>query len=173
MQLKRLVSEFPRAEPTSYAFTYADTATFEEEIDEWFAYGSAENMRVSRARVSFGARWKQFSGRLWGEETRETRRDFVRRECEGLRGESGAKRKALMRVMHILLGVWDESAGVGKKLSHVLDCEGKWEEGEPQVRSQATRSQVDAMKEGVQLVTECGGIPALYDTMRAILDGVR
>jgi len=128
---------------------------------------------VSRARVCFGARWKQFSGRLWGEETREARREFIRRECEGLRGESGASRKALMRVMHVLLGGWDESAGVGKGLSHVLDWEGKGEEGEPQVRSQATRSQVDAMKEGVQLVTECGGIPVLYDTMRTILDGVR
>lgn len=171
MQLKRIVSEFPRVEPTSYAFVYEDTASFEEEIDEWFAYGNVETLRVNRARVCWGGRWKQTSKKLWSEEDRSVKKEFVRRECEGLKGEAGGRRKSLQRLMHVLLGVWDESAGTAKPLAHVVNS--IWDEGEPQVRSQATKSQIDAMKEGVALVTECGGVSAAYDAMRVILDGVR
>ena len=170
MQLKRIVSDFPRVEPTSYAFTYADMASFEEEIDEWFGYGNTESLRVNRARVCWGGRWKQTSKKLWMEEERSVNREFVRRECEGLKGEAGGRRKSLQRIMHILLGVWDESAGTAKPLAHASrDTGGE----EPQIRSQATKSQIDAMKDGVALVTECGGVPAAFHAMATILDGVR
>ncbi|OBT56190.1 hypothetical protein VE04_04063 [Pseudogymnoascus sp. 24MN13] len=172
LQLKRIVSDFPRVEPTSYAFTYADTASFEEEIDEWFGYANTESLRVNRARVCWGGRWKQSSKKLWMEEERSVKSEFVRKECEGLKGEAGGRRKSLQRIMHILLGVWDESAGTAKPLAHASRDMGVGEE-EPQIRSQATKSQVDAMKDGVALVTECGGVAAAFQAMAAILDGVR
>lgn len=172
LQLKRIVSDFPRVEPTSYAFTYADTASFEEEIDEWFGYGNTESLRVNRARVCWGGRWKQSSKKLWMEEERSVKSEFVRRECEGLKGEAGGRRKSLQRIMHILLGVWDESAGTAKPLAHASRDVGPGEE-EPQIRSQATKSQIDAMKDGVALVTECGGVAAAFQAMVTILDGVR
>ncbi len=65
MQLKRIVTDFPKADPTSYAFTYADTATFEEEVDEWFSYNEAEYRRLNRARATFERRWKKFIGKSW------------------------------------------------------------------------------------------------------------
>ncbi|OBT92702.1 Factor arrest protein 11 [Pseudogymnoascus verrucosus] len=172
LQLKRIVSDFPRVEPTSYAFTYADTASFEEEIDEWFGYANTESLRVNRARVCWGGRWKQSSKKLWMEEERSVKSEFVRKECEGLKGEAGGRRKSLQRIMHILLGVWDESAGTTKPLAHASRDMGVGEE-EPQIRSQATKSQVDAMKDGVALVTECGGVAAAFQAMAAILGGVR
>lgn len=159
-------------EPTSYAFTYADTASFEEEIDEWFGYGNTESLRVNRARVCWGGRWKQSSKKLWMEEERSVKIEFVRRECEGLKGDAGGRRKSLQRIMHILLGVWDESAGTAKPLAHASRAVGVGEE-EPQIRSQATKSQIDAMKDGVALATECGGVAAAFQAMAAILDGVR
>lgn len=172
LQLKRIVSDFPPVEPTSYAFTYADTASFEEEIDEWFGYGNTESLRVNRARVCWGGRWKQSSKKLWMEEGRGIKREFVGRECEGLKGEAGGRRKSLQRIMHILLGIWDESAGTAKPLAHASRDVGVGEE-EPQIRSQATKSQIDAMKDGVSLVTECGGVAAAFQAMATILDGVR
>lgn len=175
-QLQRIVADFPtRNEPTTYAYTYGDTATFEEEIDEWFAYGAAENNRVKRCAVQFGTRWKTFSQKAWSEESWERKKEFVKREVDGLESKKSeqARRKSLCRLMHILLGVWDETAGIGKPLSLVTDHEECEREGEPQIRSQATKSQLDGMKEGVQLLTEVGGVKAVFNALKTIFESVR
>lgn len=176
MQLKRLVADFPqRNEPTIYAYTYSDTATFEEEIDQWFAYGSAETNRLNRGKIQFGTRWKSFSQKNWNEESWERKREFVKGEVEGLEGRKGeqARRKSVLRLMHILLGVWDETAGLGRPLSLVTDHDEHAREGDPQIRSQATKSQLEAMKDGVKLITEVAGVKGVFDALRTILDGVR
>ncbi len=174
MQLKRIVAELPKNEPMSYAYEYADTGSFEEEIDEWFSYGTTENNRISRAKIQFGTRWRSFSQKTWTEEPWGRKKEFVKREVEGLAGKKGdnARRKAVARLMHVALGVWEESAGIGKSLSLTIDHEQNKRDGEPQVRSQATKCQIDAMKDGVRLVAETGGVRAVFDTMRKIV-GVR
>ena len=175
-QLKRLVADLPqRNEPTLYAYTYSDTASFEEEIDEWFSYGSAEARRLDRGKIQFGTRWKSFTQKSWKEEAWERKKEFVKREVEGLEGRKGeqARRKSVSRLMHIVLGVWDETAGNGKPLSLVTDHDEHEREGEPQVRSQATKSHLESMKDGVKLITEVGGVRRIYDAMRTILDGAR
>lgn len=175
-QLQRIVADFPaRNEPTIYAYTYGDTAPFEEEIDEWFSYGAAENNRVKRCGVQFGTRWKTFSQKTWSEESWERKMEFVKREVDGLESKKSeqARRKSLCRLMHILLGVWDETAGLGKPLSLVVDHEEHEREGVPQIRSQATKSQLEAMKEGVKLITEVDGVKAVYNALKTIFDSVR
>lgn len=99
----------------------------------------------------------------------------MKRELAGLatKKTEGARRKALMRLMHVALGVWDESAGLGKPLSLVVDHEQNTRDGEPQVRSQATMSHVDAIKDGVQVITLSGGISVIYEAMRASIDAFK
>jgi hypothetical protein len=186
MQLRRIVAEFPRNEPQSYAFELADTASFEEEIDEWFGYNEGETMRLSRARVAFGTRWKTTSTKKWNETDWEVRKQWLKNECITVGAEESGmtakRRKAVARIMHVMLGVWDESAGPGLPNSHVLAHQEKLAqagEGEDsaasaaQVRSLASRPQVDAMRSGVKLLTECGGLSHLWTGMRRIVDGVR
>lgn len=175
IQLKRIVADFPKAEPINYAYTYKETGSFEEEIDEWFCYGSSEQNRLNRARIQFGTRWRGFSQKSWTEESREKKVDFVKRELASLatKKTEGAKRKALMRMMHVALGVWDESAGLGKTLSLVADHEENNREGQPQTRSQATKTHVDSIKEGVQIITQSGGISVIYEAMRFALDAIK
>jgi hypothetical protein len=84
MQLRRIVTEFPKIDPTSYAFTYADTASYEEEVDEWFSYNDAEYLRLHRAKDTFERRWKKFAGKPWLEADRGQREKFVEREVNGV-----------------------------------------------------------------------------------------
>ncbi|TVY25608.1 Factor arrest protein [Lachnellula hyalina] len=84
MQLRRIVTDFPKAEAAPFAFTYADTASFEEEIDEWFSYNEAEYKRLLRANDTFVRRWKKFAGIPWLETEARKRESFVEREVNGL-----------------------------------------------------------------------------------------
>jgi hypothetical protein len=157
MQLRRIVTEFPKAEATSYAFTYADTATFEEEIDEWFSYNEAEYKRLQRAKDTFARRWKKFAGIPWLEAEQRQRENFVEREINGLLATDLRRRcKSLQTILHIVLGVWDETAGM--KPSE--------EEANTPNKTKATKYQVEHMKFGILLVARAGGIPLLYEVMQ-------
>lgn len=84
MQLRRIVTEFPKIDPTAYAFEYLDTATLVEEIDEWFSYNEAEYRRLQRAKETSSRRYKKFARKEWLESDNEERRRFVEREIKGL-----------------------------------------------------------------------------------------
>lgn len=165
MQLKRIVSEFPRTEPTAYAFTYADAAPFEEEIDEWFSYNDAEFARLRRARNTFETKWQEFDEKPWSAADFELRKKFLEREIIGLHvGDMQNRCFSLQNILHIVLGVWDESAG-GLDASQANDGE----VGQQKSRSTATKSHLDSMINGVLLLTECGGISQVYEVMRTAL----
>src|SRR4051794_24860076 len=113
MQLRRIVTEFPKTDPTSYAFEYTDTATYEEEVDEWFSYNEAEYKRLRRAKDIFERRWMKFSQKTWLEAEGGERQRFVQEEANGLLATDLRKRcKSLQTILHIVLGVWHETAGL-------------------------------------------------------------
>jgi hypothetical protein len=182
MQLRRIVTEFPKADPTSYAFTYSDTATFAEEVDEWFSYNDAEFKRLHRAKDTFERRWKKFSGRPWLEAEKGQRETFVKQEIEELRDVDLRRRcKGLRTTLHIILGVWDETAGLKTTEAKDLDGKGKEETGEPKIetdggekaepnpKTKATEPQLEQMKVGILLVADAGGISILYQAMQNAL----
>ncbi|KKY25423.1 putative required for hyphal anastomosis [Diplodia seriata] len=57
MQLKKLVTDMPKVEPTPYAFEYEDAASFEVEIEEWFSYSIEEQAMLLKAQSSFVEEW--------------------------------------------------------------------------------------------------------------------
>ncbi|EDN93237.1 hypothetical protein SS1G_09103 [Sclerotinia sclerotiorum 1980 UF-70] len=160
MQLKKLVTEFPKVDPMSYTFTYADTATYEEEVDEWFSYNDAEFKRLHRAKDTFQRRWKKFSAKTWAEADREEQLKFVNKEVQGLHATDLRRRcKSLQTLLHVILGIWDENAGKKEELEimHSSDTKG---------RTKAAPSQVESMKAGVSLLSESGGIEMIYGVMQ-------
>lgn len=160
MQLRRIVTDFPKIDPTSYAFTYSDTATFEEEVDEWFSYNEAEFRRLQRAKDTFERRWKKFSKRKWLEAGREEREAFVQREANGLLATDLRRRcKSLQTVLHIILGVWDETAGSNTD-------KGKENSEEEPAKTKATKPQLENMRSGIILVAEVEGIAMLFQVMQ-------
>lgn len=168
MQLRRIVTEFPRIEPVAYAFTYADAATYEEEVDEWFTYNEAEFLRLRNAKETFERRWKKFDTRSWMDADKETQMAFIRREVTGLQATDLRRRcKSLQTLLHISLGVWDETAGIHSSAINgdELDAPEK-----PKGRTAATAAQIESIKAGVLLVTECGGVSQIYELMRRAFD---
>jgi hypothetical protein len=189
MQVRRIVTDFPKAEAAPFAFTYADTATFEEEIDEWFSYNEAEYKRLLRANDTFVRRWKKFAGIPWLEAEQRQRESFVEREINGLLATDLRRRcKSLQTILHIILGVWDETAGMKPGESpttpYKLD-KGKGRAVEPEEdsnskapstgfsatdtakrKTNATKYQLEHMKFGILLVARAGGIPLLYEVMQ-------
>ncbi|KAF7926306.1 uncharacterized protein EAE98_006601 [Botrytis deweyae] len=159
MQLKRLVTEFPKVDPTSYTFVYSDTATFEEEVDEWFSYNEAEFKRLHRAKDTFQRRWKKISAKPWTEADREEQLKFVKREVQGLHASDLRRRcKSLQTLLHIILGNWDENAGKKEELETI-------ESSEKKRRTKATPSHVESMKRSISLLAESGGIEMVYEVM--------
>jgi hypothetical protein len=176
MQLRRIVTEFPKIDPTSYAFTYADTATFEEEVDEWFSYNDAEFRRLHRAKDTFERRWKKFAGKEWAEADLAERGKFLKQESKGLLATDLRRRcKSLQTILHVMLGVWHENAG---KVEEAVESKGKEKEVEeekdgtpsecvaPKPRTKATKCQLDHMKSGILLVAEADGIRHLFQVMQ-------
>ncbi len=158
MQLRRIVTELPKIEPTSYAFTYADTASFEEEVDEWFSYNDAEYKRLNRAQNTFERRWRKSAGKAWLDADQEEREKFVAREVAGLNVTDLRKRcKSLQTILHIILGTWDETAG---RNVFPQTAEG------PKARTKATPFQLEHMKAGALLVAQAGGIVFLFEVMQ-------
>lgn len=156
MQLRRIVTEFPKIDPVSYAFTYSDTATFEEEVDEWFSYNEAEYKRLLRAKDTFRRRWKKYAGRPWLESEQQQREKFVEKEVHGLHATDLRRRcKSLQTILHIILGTWDETAGKHSSA----------EEKIPNPKTKATPFQLEHMKAAVALVAQAGGIPLLFEVM--------
>jgi len=169
MQLKKIVTEFPKIDPTSYAFTYADTASFEEEVDEWFSYNDAEYRRLNRAKDTFERRWKKFADIPWLEAEQAQREKFVEREVKGLHATDLRRRcKSLQTILHIILGVWDETAGKkpsagDSEAEKSNDKEKEAETSKP--RTRATPFQLEHMKLGIALVGKADGIEVLFNVM--------
>lgn len=151
MQLRRIVTEFPKIEPTAYAFTYADAAPFEEEINEWFSYNEAEYKRLQRARDTHSRRWKKFRAKEWLDAGIGERTKFVEKEVKGLHATDLRRRcKSLQTVLHVVLGVWNETAGV------VGD----------EAKTKASAVHLEHIKKGITLVAEAGGIALLFQVMQ-------
>jgi hypothetical protein len=126
MQLRRLVTEMPRVEPTPYAFVYRDAASLPEELEEWFAYSVEERARILKAQSSFAAEWGSHNnwvftgdeeGALdWMKTAPEKRRDFMKKLLAGLDDPDLDKRlRQLEALVYLVLGCWHETAGLQYK----------------------------------------------------------
>jgi hypothetical protein len=122
-QLRSLVKEMPKVEPTPYAFVYKDAATLPEEIEEWFAYTTPERANILRAQSCFATEWGVFNnwaftgddeGPLdWNKTLEERRRKFMQRLLDGIKNSEIEKRlEQLEALVYIVLGCWHETAGL-------------------------------------------------------------
>ena len=160
-QLKRIVNEFPRIDPNIYTFEYADTSNFEEEVEEWFCYDTTEYKRLYRAQETFRNRWGGID-KSWMDADHPQRQKFMTEELKGLRNaDLQGRGECLRSILHVILGVWDETAGLSKQDSETEEGEGE---------SKGTNVQLIYMQSGIQLVADCDGLPTLYDLMKSAFD---
>jgi hypothetical protein len=123
MQLRRLVHDMPKVEPTPYAFTYQDAASLPEELEEWFDYSLRDKANIQRAEMAFDAEWRALnnenaSGELpahlrWQNTSVEKRRGYMQELLAGLNEEHLNKRLRYLEVLvFIMLGCWKSTAGL-------------------------------------------------------------
>jgi hypothetical protein len=112
-------------EPTVYAFEYDDTASFKEELEEWFSYHEDEHKRLSAAQEQFDRQWTAFldvkaaesrainTNMAWTEADENLRTEFVKKNISALNdGHSDARSASLEVVMYLLLGDWGDCGGI-------------------------------------------------------------
>jgi hypothetical protein len=175
IQLKKIVQEMPRAEQTAYAFEYADSQPFPEELDEWFQYNEPDRLMLLATKVSFEQNWTSFCQIQTSEADREVswiqaslemRKTFMERMITEFRNPDLFSRiEALEAVCYALAGVWGLTAG--KAVDDYPEDEPAQEQAEtPKFKS----LQIKWIENNVLLVQECSGIPAMFDYMRRIFD---
>lgn len=156
VQLRSLVKDLPRIEPTPYAFEYADAASLPEEVEEWFSYSVEERARILKGQSSFTQEWGEYHGWAFAEEGggpdwagvgEEERRGFVRRLVGCLKDEEGVKRlRALEALVYLVLGCWHETAGLVQSGPGRLDRgKGKAKSEEPGEIEKDAETPVDAL----------------------------
>lgn len=158
-QLRRIVAEFPRGEPVAYDYEYADMGPIEEEIDEWFVYNFWQWVRLSSAQRNFYAEWADTfeDERPWKDTDEEDRRKFVTGLLKGARStDTAARTSAIGALTYLALGRWTESI-TEPNLPNPSD---------DKIRTAANPAQLAAMRDGVELVAECGGISVIWDATR-------
>lgn len=148
-QLRRIVAEFPKADPVAYDFTYEDMGPIEEEIDEWFVYQASQWLRLDAAQKAFEMQWDQDFGvdQSWHKVGEEARTKFVAGALAGLSSDKSKDRLACLdRLVYIVLGRWVETAGGGSTAAPK----------DRKARSASTEAQLAAMKDGASLVGKSG-----------------
>lgn len=157
-QLKRIVADFPRSEAVAYDFSYEDFGPVEEEIDEWFVYQFWQWVRLNATQRAFDWQWERdFGNRTWEEAGLDAQKSFVRTTLNAVSSPDSKERAAAVsRLTYIVLGRWGSTACVSGSTAP----KGKT------VRSTATLSQLDAIKNGVQLIGDLGGIETIWPALR-------
>ncbi len=178
MQLKRLVTDMPRTEPTLYAFNYADTASFPEEIEEWFSYSDEEQTGLLDSKMLFDIAWEGFREGLssperetsWQKASKKMKDRFVSSQVNKLEEVSSVVNSQRVAVLlYIALGAWGE-IGDGDPVDR------KRQEHESSslkipprdVKYLQHRIHIERIIAGTKLLQEQGAFPIIFAILKSI-----
>ncbi|KAI1753373.1 hypothetical protein F4782DRAFT_93020 [Xylaria castorea] len=162
-QLRRIVSEFPRAEAAAYDFEYADTAPHAEEIDEWFSYQFWQFVRLVNAQRAYESQWEHDLAAkeeevTWDEAAEDVRSTFIRQALnEAKVDDSTICTAATGKLVYLVLGRWADTASPPAGDTSKL-------------RTLASLRQLVAIKAGVKAIAELGGVTVIWQALRDALD---
>jgi len=171
-QLRRLVTDLPKLEPTAYAYEYADTRSFPEELDEWFQYTEEERYMLLRAKQTFDEKWEQAQATridstdealIWTDVDEKARKRFIKEALQALESAEIATRIAgLECISYIALGAWAHTAGLEAG-------RGENELGVGNEDSYArSRVQLRWIRHDVGLLSDAGAVQRLLDTLHKV-----
>lgn len=175
LQLRQLVTQFPKLEPQAYAYEHADTRSFAEEVEEWFPYSEEERYMLLRGKEAFETQWKrrkEASDNNWMDISEETRLGFVQdvvKDIEKLEGDV----EGVECLTYVAMGCWGQTAGLkdveeDDGAEHCADGD-QWG---GTLLSQYTHSarQIKWIRGGCELLAKCGALQSLYDLIRWACD---
>ncbi|PGH17271.1 hypothetical protein AJ80_04913 [Polytolypa hystricis UAMH7299] len=174
-QLKRIVQDMPKIETPAYAFEYADTQPFPDEINEWFQYNETDRLMLLGSHASFAQHWATFSQPIPGSDSSDFcwllagerhRTSFIGQVLASLDNPDLLTRiEGLEIICYILTGDWWWTAGE-PSAEHE-------EEDHPYGEAEYPRNkslQISCMERDALLLQRCSGIPVLYNYLRKVFD---
>ena len=174
LQLRRLVTELPKVEPTPYAFVYDDASSFPDEIEEWFSYDSEEREALLRIQSTFYQEWEKFrrEDNDFTSANEEQKNGFIDRQIDILLDdEVSARARCLDVLTYYILGLWGETAGYPLPASELQNGIHVDERDDPDTeanRFARSEHQMDWMKCNVSSFQEHKGPEALYVVLRTL-----
>jgi len=175
-QLKRIVTDLPKLEPAAYAYEYAETRPFPEELEEWFQYTEEERYMLLRAKQTFIEKWEQAQAERpdpsdaieWTDVEAEGRESFIHGAIQALDNtEVSSRVKSLECLSYVALGAWGDTSGVekGDQVS-LLPADDKW------LSSQSTKPkyQLGWILDGARLLCDSGAAQKLVDVLGRLWD---
>lgn len=174
-QLRKIVNELPKSEQPVYAFGYADTQPFPEELDEWFRYSEPDRLMLLGSKETFEHTWTSFNQTMrdqgspevsWVDADEQTRKTFL----EGMisccdNSDLFTRIEALENVCYILTGVWGVTAG---KVADDYPPDPSDVEAAETPKEKSL--QIKWMVDNVLLLQRCGGLSALIGYMGRIFE---
>lgn len=174
-QLRRIV-DLPKLDTTAYAYTYEDTRSFPEELDEWFQYTEEDDEMILRGKDVFDGEWERFQGdknmslrrgKGWLESTAADHEHFIESQLAGLNDRDGLTRNTHLEcITYLALGAWDESAGLAYSQAEMN------EETQASVNEKycKTSMQTHWIQDFAQILARLNGLQKIYDCIRKICD---
>ena len=178
--LKRIRSTFPNAQVPAkeqlregekvYDFAYQDAQGFGVEVEEWFGYGEEEGRRLEGCCGVFREVWKD-EEKEWVDAGEDVRRGVVEGLVGGLEDKDGEEgRRALMGLVYLGLGVWEETGGrkAFGKLEEMFEemFTGGQEGGGRLWDYKSSSLQMKWIVRNVCLLHACGGLKAVYAVLQ-------
>ena len=177
LQLKRLVTDLPKGEPIGYAYDYVETRSFPEELQEWFQYSEQERHKLLRAKYTFSQTWEKAHSERpessdkaleWTDVEEEDRSWFMRCAVKALDSNLSASRlKSLECICYVVLGAWDDTAGVEGDVADELltgEEDAQWIES----RKINSTLQLNWIVRGAKILFENGAFQKLVNLLNHI-----
>lgn len=178
--LKRIRSTFPNApeappkrellaDEKVYDFEYQDAQSLPVEMEEWFSYSEAEELKLRRCKAAFDEAWRKTSeeNQDWVDSTSEIRDQFLKENLDVLRTSGGKSTNSLMILTYIGLGIWEETAGneADASLDEIFHKE---QQGGSRLADFGSSSvQLQWIVQMANRIQDCGGLKIIYDSLRA------
>lgn len=177
IQLKRLVTDLPKLDPTAWAFEYEDTRPFPEELEEWFQYIEEDRYTLLRAKQTFEEKWGQDQARVatsdepveWTNVKQEDRESFVVGAVQALTSSETATRvKSLECISYIALGAWGETAGLDEGSGDPDSHEGNFRPLDSQYSK--SKLQLNWICSGARMLCKTAAVPALVNILKRVCE---
>ncbi|KAL9126647.1 MAG: hypothetical protein Q9217_004337 [Psora testacea] len=178
LDLKRLVSDLPKLEPTAYAYEYEETRSFPEELEEWFQYTEEEKYMLLRAKQTFVEKWDQMQAEKshlpsdvtdWIDVPEAERMTFAQGLIQRLDSPDLTTRVVNLEcISYIALGAWGDTAGVVNEDTEVdlTPLAAKWSES----LSIKPRCHLRWIFDGTKMLCRLGVVQKLVDTLKSLWD---
>lgn len=173
LELKKLVTDLPKLEPTAYAYDYSETRSFPEELEEWFSYTEEERYMLLRAKQTFDEKWEQAQAEQpvssdkalqWQDVSEEDRESFMIGAIQALQNPDISSRvKSLECLAYVALGVWGDTAGVEKEDhgSNLTAADNNWLDSS----NTKPKLQLKWIVNGTRLLCELDAVQKLLDVL--------